>query len=181
METVEELHGDKYKTLFALPRPRHVRIKTGPRIILGALPIASAVVIYFSAAEISTWSRIGNHFSFQNGAARQLIVAMILVAAGCLTFWRVDRDRKLMREGELAVGTVTHQKLVLVHGGRGGPRKQSSIRYRFKDASGELFQGTGTDYSSRLAVSMTVPVFYDPANPEKNVTFCTAMCEFSSD
>ena len=64
-----------------------------------------------------------------------------------------------------------------MRGGRGGIRKQSRIRYRFNDPAGQLFQGTGIDYSQRLRVDMTVPVFYKPENPDKNVSLCTAICE----
>ena len=81
-----------------------------------------------------------------------------------------------MRNGELVVAVVTHQRLVEVRG-RSGTRKRNRVRYRFKDASGQLYQGTGTDYSRRLRADMTVPVFYDPTDPERNVAICTASCE----
>jgi len=116
-----------------------------------------------------------------NSVVFDFILAAILIVASCAIFRMVRRDRQLLRNGELAAGVVTHQKIVEGVGGRGGRRKQSRVRYRFKDASGQLFQGTGIDYSRRLHVEMTVPVFYNPGDPEKNVAICTAICELRSD
>jgi hypothetical protein len=104
-----------------------------------------------------------------------------MIAISSATYWKVRRDKALLRDGDLAIGVVTHQKLVAMGGGRGGRRKQSRIRYRFKDPAGQLFQGTGTDDSQRLEANMAVPVFYKPENPEKNVSICTAVCVLRSD
>jgi hypothetical protein len=71
---------------------------------------------------------------------------------------------------------VTYQELV-----RGRKATWSQVRYRFNDASGQLYQGTGRDYSRRLRVEMTVPVFYDAKDPEKNVSIRTAVCELKAD
>ena len=66
-------------------------------------------------------------------------------------------------------------------GSNAHPGQQSKIRYEFKDATGRLVKGGGTDESWKLYEDMEVPVFYDPENPEKNVTLCAATCELRTD
>jgi hypothetical protein len=181
MEAAEQQKSGRYEFLLGAPRPRRVRIKAVTRIILGALPLASMILIYAGMQTMHVSHQIGAHLSPLDPVVFEFFVPTILIAISSVTFWIVRRDKALLRDGELALGIVTHQKLVEVRGGRGGRRKQSRVRYRFKDASGQLFQGTGTDYSGRLRVDMTVPVFYKPENPEKNVSICTAMCELRTD
>ena len=181
METAEQQQSGRYEFLLGAPRPRRVRIKAVTRIILGALRLASMMLIYAGLQTMRASHQIGAHLSPFDPVVFEFFIPTILIAISSVTFWMLRRDKALLRDGELALGVVTHQKLVEVRGGRGGRRKQSRVRYRFKDASGQLFQGTGTDYSRRLRVDMTVPVFYRPENPEKNVSICTAMCELRTD
>jgi hypothetical protein len=103
-----------------------------------------------------------------------------LIVISGITFWRVRRDKTLLRDGALTAAVVTHQKRMAA-GGRGGGRKHSRIRYRFKDASGQMFQGTDADDSLTFFVDMIVPVFYNPENPERNVAMCSALCELRFD
>ena len=100
-----------------------------------------------------------------------LLFALIWSVIGITTIRSARRDRKLLAEGEIAIAIVTHQAL------SGGRHQQSKIRYEFKDAAGRLVKGGGTDESWKLYEDMEVPVFYDPENPEKNVTLCAATCE----
>jgi hypothetical protein len=173
MATTEEQKCGQYQYLFEVPRPRRVRIKALNGIVLVASPAAAMLMIYFgSQLSANSLSDVGAMFEF--------VFSAVMIGAGGATFWIVRRDKKLLRDGELAVGVVTHQKLVKSGSGRGGRRTQSKVRYRFKDSSGQLYQGTGTDYSRDLRVEMTVPVFFNPENPEKNVTLCTASCELQN-
>lgn len=167
----------QYQSLFEAPKPRSVRIRVSDRIALIAFPVVGAILLYFNATEIVDTPQPRINSPQIVGLVLGLVFAAILLVAGCVTAWKVRRDKKLMRNGELVVAVVTHQSLVEVRAGRGGRKKKSRVRYRFNDPSGQPYQGTGTDYSRRLRVDMTVPVFYDPTDPEKNVAICTASCE----
>jgi hypothetical protein len=178
METIVEQEGH-YRRLFEAPRPRSVRIKTLNCIWLVAFPGAAVLVIYFGVQEALRLRQLGTDSALSVGAMFDFVFSAVMLTASSVIFWIVRRDKKLLKDGELAVGVVTHQKLVKT-GGRGGRRTQSKVRYRFKDSSGQLYQGTGTDHSRDLRVEMTVPVFYDPEDPDKNVALCTASCELRS-
>jgi|SRR5690242_9890255 len=167
----------QYQSLFEASKPRSVRIRTFDRIILITFPVAGLILFYFNATEILGLPQPRTSSSQIVDALLGLLFAAILLVVGCVTAWKVRLDKKLMRNGELVMAVVTHQRLVKAQSGRGGKKKRSRVRYRFKDPSGQLYQGTGNDHSRRLRVDMTVPVFYDPTNPERNVAICTASCE----
>jgi hypothetical protein len=179
--TIDQQRPGNYDLLFGAPRPRRVRVRTIPRIVSVVFPVAAVFLIFFGVQERYDSRQLGAQPSLFNNVVFNFIFPTILIVESIVIFRMVRRDGELLRNGELAMGVVTHQKIVEVHGGRGGRRKRSRVRYRFKDESGQLFQGTGTDYSRRLRVDMTVPVFYNPENPEKNVAMCTAICELRSD
>jgi hypothetical protein len=181
MEAAEHQDLCHYKSLFGLPRPRRVRIRAGSLIILGALPLASLFLVYAGVQKIRASQAMGMQLSARDSVILEFVLPTILFAISGVTFWEVHRDKALLSNGELALGVVTHQNLVEARGSRGGSRTQSRVRYRFKDASGELFQGTGTDSSRKLRVDMTVPVFYEREDPSKNVSIYTAICELKAD
>jgi hypothetical protein len=170
MATIEE-QSSEYRSLFDAPRPRQVRIRTAPKILLGTLPIAAMLLIYFGILELLTFRELGANLTSIFYVVFNFFASPIMIAVSIVTFGRVRRDKKLLKNGELAVGTVTYQELV-----RGRKSTWSQVRYRFNDASGQLYQDTGRDYSRRLRVEMTVPVFYDAKDPETNVALCTASC-----
>lgn len=141
--------------------------------------MASVFLIYTGALKLAASRQIGTHWSFLDPAYFEIFAPAILILIGVLTFLGVRRDIALLRDGALAEGVVTHQKRVAV-GGRGN-RKVNRVRYRFNDSSGQMFQNTGPDTTGKLLVDMTVPVFYDPKNPDKNVAICSACCELRFD
>jgi hypothetical protein len=134
MGTIEE-QSSEYRSLFAAPRPRQVRIRTAPKILLGTLPIAAILLIYFGILELLTFRELGANSSSIFDVAFNFFASPIMIAVSIVTFRRVRRDRKLLREGELAVGSVTHREVV-----KGGRTTKSRVRYRFKDRCGQLFQ-----------------------------------------
>jgi hypothetical protein len=176
METKEEQLPASYEYIFSLPRPRRVQANALTLTIIGSLPLASIFLIYSGLRTYLSLRQVSTKPSFLYPAILGLLVPAILIAISTYTFWKFWRDMTLLRYGELAIGVVTHQRLVLVSG-RGGTRRESKIRYRFKDPAGHLFQGTGRDKSKKLLVNMTVPVFYKAEDPEQNVSICTAICE----
>jgi hypothetical protein len=179
MNSLDQLKSGEYGRLFEAPKPRKVRVKTTPLIVVVVPPAAALILIYYGIqAQQSFHHREGSLSSFDNSIFDFIFPAILVVVSSVMS-WIVRRHRELLRTGELAVGVVTHQKMVRT-GGRGGNKVKSKIRYCFKSVSGELFQGTGTDDSRRLLVGMTVPVFYNLKDPGTNVTLCTALCELSS-
>lgn len=124
---MEQQQAGDYQVLFATPKPRSVRVKAVPRIILAACPLASVFLIYSGIQEIRSLRQIDTHSSPFGAIVSGFIFAAILIAISSVTFWIVRRDLILLRDGELAAGVVTHQMLVNVRRG-----KESRVRYRFK-------------------------------------------------
>lgn len=173
----EERLTSNYEYILSLPKPRRVQVNAVALIIIGSLPLASILLIYSGFQTFLSLREVSTRFSLPYPVILDFAIPAILIAISGYTYWKVRRDMALLRDGELTIGVVTHQKLIAVRGGRGGIRKQSRIRYSFNNPAGQLFQGTGTDHSQRLRVDMTVPVFYEPENPDKNISICTAICE----
>jgi hypothetical protein len=176
MEIKEEQLPLGYEYIFSLPKPRRVQTSAVTLIIIGSLPLASIFLVYSGLQIYLSLRQVSTKPSFPYLATLGLLVPAILIAVSGYTFWKFRRDVALLRNGELAIGRVTHQKLVRV-GRHGGKRTQSRIRYCFKDPAGQLFQGTGIDNSKIFLVNMALPVFYKAEDPEQNVSICTAICE----
>jgi hypothetical protein len=88
-----------------------------------------------------------------------LLLLLMLVSQ-----WRaMDRERDLLTNGEAVAARIT-QKF--------GSRNASAIKYEFEDFSGQKHSSTGTDYTQKLEEGMSVPVFYDRENPNRQVPAC---------
>lgn len=148
-----------------------MRIRPVPKILLATLPISAMLLIFFGIRELATIQEVPASSSSVTDVILNFLFSPIMIAASIVTFWKVRRDRKLLRDGELAVGIVTHQELVK------GRTTNSRVRYRFNDASGQLYQGKGWDRSFKLKPAMSVIVFYDSKHPGKNILTSTAICE----
>ncbi len=141
--------------------------------MLVALPAVSTFLFYSDVQVIHSRYRMGSNLPEFQGEYLELIFPSLMVVVCTVTLWMVFRDKFLLKSGELAVAVVTHQELF--------GRRCSRIRYRFRSVSGEIFQGEGTDYSRKVRVDMTVPVFYKSENPNMNVALCAATCELRFD
>lgn len=176
MFTSEGQLAGSHESIFDLPRPRRVRVKAIAQIIIGTLPAGSAFLFYFDVRVIRAFHQMGSNLPEFRGEFLELIFPTLMIVASSVTLWLVLRDKGLLKYGEVAQGVVTHQELF----GR-GRRKKSRIWYRFRSVSGQMLQGTGTDYSAKVRVDMTVPVFYRLENPARNVALCAATCELRTD
>ena len=97
-----------------------------------------------------------------------MVFVMVIFALVVLVpFFRDKRNLPLLRDGELAFARVLSQKTV-----QQGKSSYSSIDYQFKTNGGLQILSTARDLSNSIFEDMTIPVFYDPANPDKNVTPC---------
>jgi hypothetical protein len=174
-ETIERIPVDTHLYVSALSKPRTVRFKPVARFITIAFAISWIFIVYFGYQMVRDEIVVSGLLATLRDLGPLLLFALIWSVIGITTIRSARRDRKLLAEGEIAIAIVTHQAL-------GGERhQQSKIRYEFKDATGRLVKGGGTDESWKLYENMEVPVFYDPENPEKNVTLCAATCELRTD
>jgi hypothetical protein len=171
----EEIPGSTHHHLWSLSKPRRVRLKPVARVISIALPFSWIFIAYFGYQIVR--DQIGDHrrMAGLGNLAPLLVIALAWSVIGLTTIRNSRKDRQLLAEGELAMATVTHQKLT------GGKHRQSKIRYEFKDAGGRLIESEGTDDSRELYEDMKVPVFYNRENPNKNVAICSALCKLKTD
>jgi hypothetical protein len=179
MEKPEPQPFDHYGFIYELPTPRRVRVALLYQVLIGALPVVSVLLIYAGMQQLRASRQIGMHWSFLDPAYFEIFAPAILILISAITFLGVRRDIALLRDGATAEGVVTHQKLVAA--GVRGNRRVNRVRYRFNDSSGQMFQNTGQDNTGKLLVDMTVPVFYDPKNPDRNVAISSACCELRFD
>ena len=148
-------------------RPRPLRLKTVMRIfasvyviILGSVAYAIFLVARSGAVKLDSKS-LANVLPFAIFLLIWSIVAFTL-------FRSIVRDRGLLSDGEIAVATVTSQSHA------GGESRESRIVYTFKDAAGRTFSGKCADRTRKVFEETQTPVFYDPANPSKNVALVGA-------
>jgi hypothetical protein len=161
--------------LWSLSKPRRVRFKPVARIFAVILPISWIFIAFFGYQIVRDQIEESRSLPTLGKLVPLLLFALIWTFVGITTIKSARKDRKLFAEGDLAIATVTHQKL------SGGKHRHSGIRYEFKDHAGRLVEGKGTDDSWELYEDMEVPVFYDPENPGKNVAICSALCEIRTD
>jgi len=153
--------------LQSLPRPRRARIRfagnLAPVVIVFAA-LAILIGIFFFA--ISRAPRHDNPNSF--APFIPLVFVMVIFALVVLVpLFRDKRNLALLRDGELAFARVVSQKTV-----QQGKTSYSSIDYQFKTNDGQQIRGIARDLTNSVFEDMTIPVFYDPTNPDKNVTPC---------
>jgi hypothetical protein len=82
-------------------------------------------------------------------------------------YFREKHNLPLLRDGELAFARVVGQQTV-----QQGKTSYSRIDYEFQTNTGQLIRNSARDLTSAVFEDMTVPVFYDPLDPSKNVTPC---------
>ena len=157
----------QFSRLAELQRPRRVRMshlgKMNAAVIAISLLMFLAaliviVVIEPAAGRVPAYPKAG------------VILLPVALAAGIVWMMRrsLVQQRWLLEMGSLAVGCVTKQWIA---------RSGFGIRYEFMTASGETISRATTDTSSQLLEGMSVPVFYDPLAPKKQVALCASFYE----
>lgn len=162
--------------LQSIPRPRRVKFRLAGNfapvvIVFAAIGLLSAIVFV-------TVSRAPLHSNrdFFAPFFPLLFVMFVFAAAFLIPFFRDKRNLPLLRDGELAFARVTSQRTV-----QQGKASYSSIDYEFKISSGLQIRGTARDLTNSVFEDMTIPVFYDPLNPDKNITPCATYLKVSTD
>jgi hypothetical protein len=51
------------------------------------------------------------------------------------------------------------------------------VEYEFSDYQGQTRKGLGFDYTEKLYEGMSVAVFYDRDNPQRQIAYCSTMHE----
>jgi hypothetical protein len=173
-QNINQVSTKTYQYLRTLSKPRRVRLKQVPRVITIAFPISWIFIAYFGYQIVRDQIAVSGPIATLGELWFLLLFAFIWSVIGISTIRSVQRDRKLLTEGELAMAIVTHQEL------SGGKNRQSKIRYEFKDAAGRPVFGEGTDESWELYEDMELSVFYDSEDPGKNVALCAATYELKT-
>jgi hypothetical protein len=170
-ENLQQAHINSYQCLWALTKPRRVRLKPVARVITIAFPVSWIFMVYFGFQIVRDEIAVSSPLATLRNLGPLLLFALLWSVIGITTIRRARRDRKLLAEGDLAIAIVTHQEL------SGGKHRTSQIQYEFKDAAGRSVYGDGADESRERYEDMEVLVFYDPEVPRRNVAICTATCE----
>ncbi len=154
--------------LQSLPRPREVRFRLqggSPIIIVfGLVAIVSAMA--FAAMSSHPHSNRSPDFAF---AFPLLFILLILGTVLIVPYLQEKRNRPLVSDGEVTVARVTAQRTI-----QQGKASYSRIDYEFKTVSGQVVRNSCRDLTGLVFEDMTVPVFYDPLDPSKNVAACAS-------
>ena len=167
--TVEGPYDELARVLAGLPRPRPVRMNRRGKII---------AVVVFTAFLISLGIYAGTGKAMQQSPGGQAAgpsqipayaISIFFVVVFYLVMMNVaGRQKRLLAEGEIATARVTK---------RWSTRNGPAIHYEFTTPLGEQFSGNAPDGTRKLSEGMSVPVFYDPQSPKKQIALCGAFYE----
>jgi hypothetical protein len=157
-------YDDTIRLLADIPRPRPVRLSfKGAFVALLTFPgplVLFAVIANDERHHPTPGTTI-------TGLAIFFGVTEILLV-GLLWVWPCLKQRRLVSEGELAIGEITKVD--------DSPRNPW-VHYKFETPLGEKLTSYHQTYRVDLAQGMKVPVFYDEQRPKKQVALCSAYYE----
>ncbi|HKF39557.1 MAG TPA: hypothetical protein VKB21_00650 [Candidatus Acidoferrum sp.] len=163
--------------LQALPRPRRIRLRfqgsVAAAIALLLMAVFALVGVFLSAHASRNLPHGGDSFA---PFVPMLSVLAVFLVVVILPWVRAKRDAPLLRDGELAFARVTSQQTV-----QQGKTSYSRIDYEFKTSCGQLIRNSAKDLSQAVFEEMTIPVFYDPLDPARNLTPCATYLRVSTD
>jgi hypothetical protein len=157
--------------LQVLPRPRRVRFRF-PGSFVAALGVFLILAVGFIVALVIAPANSANHHGNPQSNGSPVVVLVVLLPTVFLMvflipFFRSKGSIPLLRDGDFALGRVTYQEVL-----QQGKTSYSHIGYEFKTSSGQLVQEQTKDLTFSVFEDMTIPVFYDPQDPSKNITPC---------
>lgn len=159
----------QFRTLLELPRPRPVRLSARGKSSLIVLAAGLLLLVIVLALMVSLPGAGTRRSIAPNRMILVYVVPLGLVAILALLMRRgLAREKKLLAQGELALGRVTRQWR---------SRNGNGIRYEFSPAGGQLISRSCTDYSRQFSEGMAVPVFYQAGQPNKQVALCGSFYE----
>ena len=155
-------------------RPRRVRFRFPMAIVIMLLfVVLVGFLAYYFPQHATRPSRNAHGVTITSPF---LVVLVFIVILAGVPFVRDRRRLPLMRDGELALGKVIYQENV-----SRGKSSYSRIGYEFRTNSGQLIQDQAKDLTFSVYEDMSIPLFYDPANPSKNVTPCATYLRVSTE
>lgn len=161
--------SQQYDFLVSLPPPRPVRLGARGKIMLTVV-----LLVVFVLDAFLIWSLYGVWYgthSFADFHGPPIFLASLTVLIACVPFF-VRRGmvghKNLMENGAVAMARVTAQRTF---------KNNSTITYEFQDAAGKTILRSANDFTRSLYEGMTVPVFYDPRNPKRQVVACASSFE----
>jgi hypothetical protein len=143
------------------------------RVVMLIFIVLVGVLAYYFPQQATMSSRNAHGVTI---ASPFLVVLLFITILAVVPFFRDRRNLPLLRDGELALGKVTYQQNVSQ-----GKSSYSRIGYEFKTSSGQLIQDQAKDPTFSVYEDMIIPVFYDPADPSKNVTLCATYLRVSTE
>jgi hypothetical protein len=160
----------QYQALVRTSRPREIHMSSQGKfgVIAGtlmALGFASAMGFHLYAK----WALHQSFIRFQGGdwATAGFGALLLLLPYG---IWRGQKTEcDLLENGEVALAKVTQQW--------SGDKGSSSIECEYKDFSGQVHKVVGPDNTRKLYQGMSVPVFYDRDNPNRQIAYCATLHE----
>jgi hypothetical protein len=99
----------------------------------------------------------------------RIAVVIVLAAILAWTIHKARRDRRLLRDGEIA--------MAIVHGRDDEEEPHNRVFFQFMATDGTVVSGWGWDFRYQVPVGFDVPVFYDPRNPKHYVVACGSWFE----
>lgn len=171
--TQEELQ--QWKLWQELPRPRVVRTQRGRNFYMVAVIAALSGVPATSLGSLLVEWRTHPAKSVMTSdfwSALPFIVGPLLLLL--LFSVMLRRDRRLLSDGEIAIGKIVSVR----RGGRRGWR----VTYEFLDCSGQLITTSCYDNSRSVIEGAPIPVFFGRENPkDKQIALCGSPYEVAVD
>ena len=158
------------QALLRTSRPREIQMAKGGKFSLAALAVAVALFGTILGAHLYTvWARTLSFATFEtkDWAMAGGFILLLLLPVG---MWRSQvRECDLLENGEIAMGRILRQW--------NDDNGHSSIQYEFSDSQGRKHRGIGSDCTKKLYEGMSVPVFYDRDNPQRQIAYCATLHE----
>jgi hypothetical protein len=159
----------QYEALLKTSPPRRLRLsrrgKFNLALVLLVVSIFAAVIL---AQIYKAWAATHSfaEFGFREWGLAGFAVLLLLML---VSQWRsVDRERDILTNGEVVAAKIV-QKF--------STRPAFAIKYEYEDFAGQRHSNAGADYTQKLQEGMTVPVFYDRENPNRQVPACGSLHE----
>jgi uncharacterized protein (DUF983 family) len=152
--------------LQSLSRPRRVRFSFRGSFAAVAVMLA-AILVFFGVIMATANAR---HVPNRGSPAMFFPLIFLLAVSAIIVvvpLFRGRRELPLLRDGQLAFARVIAQQTI-----QQGKTSYSRIDYEFKTSSGEVVRNSCRDLTSSVFEDMTIPVFYDPLSPSKNIAAC---------
>ncbi|MGO9640325.1 MAG: hypothetical protein ACLP1Y_03335 [Candidatus Acidiferrales bacterium] len=163
-----EIADRNLQVLFSLPPPRTVRMRKRSKIGFGIVFVLFGALAIFFLVLTLNFGQGGSNPVTPSFVATMFVLVAFAILIPILIVGSTFKQKRLMVGGQLVLARITRQWSM---------RNTNGIAYVFTDASGNLIQCRGNDPTRACFEGMTVPVYYDPANPRKQIAACASAYE----